>query len=86
MLKMNAADLSTNDLRDAVLAECSRFGCVSYVRVMTSPDYTAAMVRMSNTTETSELLESLGETMVGESVFIWIEHAVTRGTQSSVSR
>lgn len=73
MLKLNAGDLSTTDLRDAVLAQCSRFGCVSYVNVMTSPDYTAAMVRMSNTTETSRLLESLGETMVGESVFIWIE-------------
>ncbi len=73
MLKLNAGDLSTTDLREAVLAQCSRFGCVSYVKVMTSPDYTAAIVRMSDTTETSRLLESFGEAMVGESVFIWIE-------------
>jgi hypothetical protein len=73
MLKLNAAGLSLSDLRDAVLAQCSQFGCVSYVRVITPHDYTAAVVRMSNTTETSKLLESLGEAMIGGSVFIWIE-------------
>jgi hypothetical protein len=73
MLKLNAADLSATDLRDAVLAQCSRFGCVSYVRVMTPPDYTAAVVCMSNSAETSKVLETLGEAMVGESIFIWIE-------------
>jgi hypothetical protein len=78
MLKMHAADLSTTALRDAVLAQCLPFGRVSCVRVMTCPDYTAAMVRMSNTTETSNLLENVGETMVGESVFIWIEYPTAR--------
>jgi hypothetical protein len=31
------------------------------------------MVSMSKAAETSKLLDSLGETMVGEAVFIWIE-------------
>jgi hypothetical protein len=73
MLQLNAVGLSQTALKDAVLAQCSRFGCVSHVRVLAPHDYTAAVVRMSTQAETSKLLESLGEAMVEGSVFIWIE-------------
>lgn len=75
MLRLNAAVLSEADLRDAVAAHCSRFGCVLGVNVVAPPghDYTAASVQMSSPAETSTLLESLSDAKVGEVVIIWIE-------------
>lgn len=73
MLRLNASRLSQDDLRHAVSAQCSRFGQVSRVEVSVVRGCTVAMVSMSKTAETSRLLDSLGEAMVGEAVFIWIE-------------
>lgn len=75
MLRLNAAFLSEPELRNAVLAQCSRYGSVLDVNVVAPPgrDYTVALVRMSSVADTSKLLASLGDAKVGESVFIWIE-------------
>jgi hypothetical protein len=73
MLRLNASRLSQDDLRHAVSSQCSKFGHVSRVRVSVADGCAVAMVSMSKAAETSKLLDSLGETMVGEAVFIWIE-------------
>lgn len=75
MLRLNATALSETELSNAVAAHCSRFGSVLSVKVVAPPerDYTVASVQMSNSTETSKLLESLGDAKVGEVVIIWIE-------------
>jgi hypothetical protein len=73
MLRLNASRLSEDDLRHAVSAQCSQFGRVSRVRVLVADGCAVAMVSMSKTAETSRLLDSLGEAMVGKAVFIWLD-------------
>ena len=73
MLRVNASRLSQTELRHAVSARCSQFGNVSRVKISVADGCTVAMVRMSKAAETSRLLASLGEAMVGNAVFIWLE-------------